>query len=96
MQMGKPFGLDGIIRVEVGFEVVLWQDFSADNVETTLMLKWSSPNQYLGFLAPTVISRKEEGWPLDEKREMETWLKISPGMTKRRFWKEKMVGRRLF
>ncbi|CAI4796035.1 CPI_1c_G0052360.mRNA.1.CDS.1 [Saccharomyces cerevisiae] len=61
---GKPFGLDGIIRVEVGFEVVLC-DFSADNVELVSMLEMVQPNQYLGLPAPTVIS-KEEGWPLDE------------------------------
>ncbi|CAI6558145.1 ALI_HP2_G0033690.mRNA.1.CDS.1 [Saccharomyces cerevisiae] len=61
---GKPFRLDGIIRVEVGFEVVLC-DFSADNVELVSMLEMVQPNQYLGLPAPTVIS-KEEGWPLDE------------------------------
>ncbi|CAI4064280.1 hypothetical protein SUVZ_08G0010 [Saccharomyces uvarum] len=61
---GKPFGLDGIIRVEVGFEVVLC-DFSSDNVELVSMLDMVHPNQYLDLPSPTVIS-KEEGWPLDK------------------------------
>ncbi|QHS76460.1 uncharacterized protein SPAR_O04880 [Saccharomyces paradoxus] len=61
---GKPLGLDGVIRVEVGFEVILC-DFSADNVELVSMLDMVHPNQYLGLPSPTVIS-KEEGWPLDE------------------------------
>ena len=65
---GKPFGLDGIIRVEVGFEVVLC-DFSADNVELVSMLDMVYPNEYLGLPSPTIIS-KEGGWPLDESGEL--------------------------
>ncbi|CAI4052443.1 hypothetical protein SKDZ_16G0020 [Saccharomyces kudriavzevii ZP591] len=61
---GKPLGLDGIIRVEVGFEVILC-DFAADNVELVSNIEMVYPNQYLGLPSPTVIS-KEEGWPLDE------------------------------
>ena len=65
---GKPFGLDGIIRVEVGFEVVLC-DFSGDNVELVSILDMVHPNQYLDLPSPTVIS-KEEGWPLDDNGKL--------------------------
>ena len=65
---GKPFGLDGIIRVEVGFEVILC-DFSADNVELVSMLDMVYPNEYLGLPSPTIIS-KEGGWPLDESGKL--------------------------
>ncbi|CAI4711527.1 AIS_collapsed_G0043730.mRNA.1.CDS.1 [Saccharomyces cerevisiae] len=89
---GKPFGLDGIIRVEVGFEVVLC-DFSADNVELVSMLEMVQPNQYLGLPAPTVIS-KEEGWPLDEKWKPMSGINrtyIAPDPNNRRLLDEGMT-----
>ncbi|SCU77242.1 LAME_0A00254g1_1 [Lachancea meyersii CBS 8951] len=63
-EWGKPFGLDGIIRVEVGFEVVLC-NFSSPAVELVSALEMVKPNEHLGLPPPTNIS-KENGWPLDD------------------------------
>ncbi|CUS24595.1 LAQU0S17e02608g1_1 [Lachancea quebecensis] len=67
-EWGKPFGLDGIIRVEVGFEVVLC-DFSSPAVELVSALELVNPNEHLGLPPPTVIS-KENGWPLDDDENL--------------------------
>lgn len=63
-EWGKPFGLDGIIRVEVGFEVVLC-NFSSPAVELVSALELVNPSEHLGLPPPSVIS-KENGWPLDD------------------------------
>ncbi|SCU79788.1 LANO_0A07492g1_1 [Lachancea nothofagi CBS 11611] len=61
---GKPFGLNGIVRVEVGFEVILC-DFSSNDVELVSSLEMAYPSDHLGLPPPTVLS-KENGWPIDD------------------------------
>ncbi|CCF57211.1 hypothetical protein KAFR_0C02180 [Kazachstania africana CBS 2517] len=63
-EWGRPFGLDGIIRVEVGFEVVLC-DFNNGATELVSNVNIPSPNSALGLPAPANVT-KENGWPLDD------------------------------
>ncbi|CEP59976.1 uncharacterized protein LALA0_S01e00210g [Lachancea lanzarotensis] len=60
---GKPLGLQGIVRVEVGFEVILC-DFLSGDVELVSSLEMVSPGEYFELPPPTVVS-KDNGWPLD-------------------------------
>ncbi|CCH59344.1 hypothetical protein TBLA_0B05110 [Henningerozyma blattae CBS 6284] len=62
---GKPFGLDGLIRVEIGFEIILC-DFFQDNIELVSNLDLVDSATLLGLPDPTEIT-KENGWPLNEK-----------------------------
>ncbi|SCU86260.1 LADA_0D13410g1_1 [Lachancea dasiensis] len=61
---GKPFGLSGIVRVEVGFEIILC-DFSSDDVELVSKLDMVFPSDYLDLPPPTVLTQ-ENGWPIDQ------------------------------
>ncbi|CAB4254278.1 similar to Saccharomyces cerevisiae YOR389W Putative protein of unknown function [Maudiozyma barnettii] len=60
---GMPFGLDGFIRVEVGFEVVLC-DFLNGSTELVSNITIPNLNDVLGLPAPANVS-KATGWPLD-------------------------------
>lgn len=64
-QWGKPLGLDGYIRVEIGFEVVLC-DFLNGSVE--LISNTTIPNFYeiMGIDAPA-DKDMEHDWPLDHE-----------------------------
>lgn len=61
---GKKFGLDGLIRVEVGFELVLC-DFLNGSTELVSNSSYPMVNDMLGLPPPTKIT-SENGWPLDE------------------------------
>lgn len=62
---GKAFGLDGFIRVEVGFELVLC-DFLDGSVELVSNISYPMVSDVLELPPPTVIS-SENGWPLDDE-----------------------------
>lgn len=61
---GKQFGLDGVIRVEVGFEVILC-DFNNGGTELVSNITIPKVNQILGLPEPVAVT-KENGWPLDD------------------------------
>lgn len=62
---GKKFGLDGFVRVEVGFEVVLC-DFLNGSTELVSNVTFPMVADMMGLPPPTEISL-ENGWPLDDK-----------------------------
>ncbi|EDO19413.1 hypothetical protein Kpol_1002p60 [Vanderwaltozyma polyspora DSM 70294] len=62
---GKQFGLDGIIRVEIGFEVVLC-DFFTDSIELVSNITMEAPGTLLGLPEPTLLT-KDNGWPINEE-----------------------------
>lgn len=64
-QWGKPLGLDGYVRVEVGFEVVLC-DFFNGSVDLISNITIPSPADTLG-LPPPADKTKENGWPIDDE-----------------------------
>ncbi|CCK70876.1 uncharacterized protein KNAG_0F02090 [Huiozyma naganishii CBS 8797] len=61
-QWGKPLGLDGYVRVEVGFELVLC-DFLDGSVEVVSNISVKAPNEALG-IAPPANKSSEAGWPI--------------------------------
>lgn len=61
---GKNLGLDGFIRVEVGFELVLC-DFLDGSTELVSNVSFPSVSDLLELPQPTKISL-ESGWPLDD------------------------------
>ncbi|SMN18998.1 similar to Saccharomyces cerevisiae YOR389W Putative protein of unknown function [Maudiozyma saulgeensis] len=65
---GKPFGLDGFIRVEVGFEVVLC-DFLNGSTELVSNITIPDLSEVLGLPAPADVS-KTAGWPLDDEGKL--------------------------
>lgn len=62
---GKPFGLDGYVRVEVGFEVVLC-DFLNGSTELVSNITLPQLNKALGLPDPANVTT-ENGWPLDNE-----------------------------
>ncbi|SJM88733.1 uncharacterized protein ZBIST_4922 [Zygosaccharomyces bailii] len=60
---GKKYGLEGIVRVEVGFELVLC-DFLDGSTELVSNNSYPLVNDMLGLPPPTKITA-ENGWPLD-------------------------------
>ncbi|CCE65050.1 hypothetical protein TPHA_0J02300 [Tetrapisispora phaffii CBS 4417] len=69
---GKPLGLDGLIRVEIGFEIVLC-DFQKDNIELVSNIPLRNPATELGLPSPSVIS-VENGWPVENNQLLEDKL----------------------
>ncbi|KAG0670462.1 hypothetical protein C6P45_002366 [Maudiozyma exigua] len=61
---GKPFGLDGYVRVELGFEVVLC-DFLNGSTELVSNVSLPAISDILGLPRPTNVT-KENGWPLND------------------------------
>lgn len=61
---GKKYGLQGIIRVEVGFELVLC-DFFDGSTELVSNASFPLVNDMLGLPPPTEINT-DNGWPLDD------------------------------
>ena len=59
---GKPLGLDGYVRVEIGFEVILC-DFLNGSVELISNITIPRPNDILG-IPPVVNKTKENGWSI--------------------------------
>ena len=64
-QWGKPFGLDGYIRVEIGFEVILC-DFLNGSVELISNTTIPKFNEIMGIALP-VNKDTENGWPVDSE-----------------------------
>ncbi|GMM54511.1 hypothetical protein DAKH74_011270 [Maudiozyma humilis] len=62
---GKPFGLDGYVRVEVGFEVVLC-DFLNGSTELVSNITLPQTNKVLGLPDPANVT-VANGWPLDDE-----------------------------
>lgn len=65
---GKPYGLHGIIRVEIGFEIVLC-DFLNGDVELVSNVTSASAETALN-LPPAVKITKENGWPLGDDGQL--------------------------
>lgn len=63
-QWGKQFGLDGYIRVEIGFEIVFC-DFHGSGLELVSSLENDNPINTFDLPEPTNIT-VEDGWPLNE------------------------------
>lgn len=61
---GKPLGLQGYIRVEVGFELILC-DFHNGDVELVSNVTMPMPHKIMGLPEP-VNKTKENGWPIGE------------------------------
>ena len=65
---GKPFGLDGYLRVELGFEVVLC-DFLNGSTELVSNITLPDISEVLGLPKPTNVT-KENGWPLNDEGKL--------------------------
>ena len=65
---GKSFGLDGYVRVELGFEVVLC-DFLDGGTELVSNITLPDISEVLGLPKPTNVTT-ENGWPLNDEGKL--------------------------
>lgn len=66
-EWGKPLGLEGFIRVELGFEMVVCDFYNGLNLIGNISLQ--SVDGYLGLPAPVPITKKD-GWPVNDMDEL--------------------------
>lgn len=65
---GEPFGLDGIIRLEIGFEIILC-DFLNGSIELVSNVSFPTVDSALGLPSPVNLTR-ENGWPINDDGEL--------------------------